>query len=148
MSACGGRDQYFSPPVRLLERTSGKEIASVRVTNSHGTKTWGSGCGHRAGAGGRCRNQDSLRAEGRLKSRDPNDKLSNDVCSDQLRKYHMKLQATYVSADEFDDQYSQISFDTEDPDADLDLSAPLKPYLLIQRQFEDDDGGVPVYRDP
>jgi hypothetical protein len=54
----------------------------------------------------------------------------------------MKLQATYVSADDFDDQYFQISFDTEDPDADLDLSAPLKPYLLIQRQFEDDDGGV------
>jgi hypothetical protein len=54
----------------------------------------------------------------------------------------MKLQATYVSADEFDDQYFQISFDTDDPDADLDLSAPLKPYLLIQSQFEDDDGGV------
>jgi hypothetical protein len=54
----------------------------------------------------------------------------------------MKLQATYVSADEFDDQYFQISFDTEDPDDDPDLSAPLKPYLLIQRQFEDDDGGV------
>jgi hypothetical protein len=54
----------------------------------------------------------------------------------------MKLQATYVSADEFDDQYFQISFDTEDPGADLDLSAPLKPYLLIQRQFEDDDDGV------
>jgi hypothetical protein len=54
----------------------------------------------------------------------------------------MKLQATYVSADDFDDQYFQISFDTEDPDADLDLSAPLKPYLLIQRQFEDDAGGV------
>jgi hypothetical protein len=54
----------------------------------------------------------------------------------------MKLQATHVSADEFDDQYFEISFDTEAPDADLDLSAELKPYLLIQRQFEDDDGGV------
>jgi hypothetical protein len=54
----------------------------------------------------------------------------------------MKLQATYVSADEFDGQYFEVSFDTEDPDADIDLSAPLKPYLLIQRQFEDDDGGV------
>ena len=54
----------------------------------------------------------------------------------------MKLQATYVSAHEFDDRYFQISLDTEDPGADLDLSAPLKPYLLIQREFEDDDGGV------
>jgi hypothetical protein len=54
----------------------------------------------------------------------------------------MKLQATYVSADEFDGQYFEVSFDTEAPDADIDLSAPLKPYLLIQRQFEDDDGGV------
>ena len=54
----------------------------------------------------------------------------------------MKLQATYVSTSEFDDQYFGVSFDTEDPGADLDLSAPMKPYLLIQRQFEDDDGGV------
>jgi hypothetical protein len=54
----------------------------------------------------------------------------------------MNLQATYVSADEFDGQYFEVSFDTEAPDADIDLSAPLKPYLLIQRQFEDDDGGV------
>jgi hypothetical protein len=54
----------------------------------------------------------------------------------------LKLQATYVSVGEFDDQYFEVSFDTEDPGADLDLSAPMKPYLLIQRQFEDDDGGV------
>jgi hypothetical protein len=47
-----------------------------------------------------------------------------------------------VSVDDFADQYFQISFDTEDPGADLDLSAPLKPYLLIQRQFEDDDAGI------
>jgi hypothetical protein len=84
MSACGGRDQYFSPPVRLLERTSGKEIASVRVTNSHGTKLGARDVVIVPGPG-RCRNQDSLRAEGRLKSRDPNDKLSNDICSGQLR---------------------------------------------------------------
>jgi hypothetical protein len=50
----------------------------------------------------------------------------------------LKLHATYVSVDDFDDQYFEISFDTEDPGADFDLSAPLKPYLLIQRQFEDD----------
>jgi hypothetical protein len=54
----------------------------------------------------------------------------------------MKLDATHVSVDDFVDQYFQISFNTEDPDADLDLSAPLKPYLLIQRQFEDDHAGV------
>jgi hypothetical protein len=54
----------------------------------------------------------------------------------------LKLHATYVSADDFDDQYFQVSFDTEDPGADPDLSAPMKPYLLLQRQFEDDDGGV------
>ena len=54
----------------------------------------------------------------------------------------MKLQATYVSVGEFADQYFQVSFDTEDPGADLDLSASMKPYLLLQRQFEDYDGAV------
>lgn len=54
----------------------------------------------------------------------------------------MKLDATHVSIADFADQYFQISFDTQDPEADLDLPAPLKPYLLIQRQFEDDDAGV------
>jgi hypothetical protein len=54
----------------------------------------------------------------------------------------MKLDATHVSVDDFVDQYFQISFHTEDPDADLDLSAPSKPYLLIQRQLKDDDAGV------
>jgi hypothetical protein len=54
----------------------------------------------------------------------------------------LKLQATYVSVGEFDDQYFEVSFDTEDPGADFDLSAPMKPYFLIQRQFEDDDRGV------
>lgn len=54
----------------------------------------------------------------------------------------MKLQASYVSVSDFDDQYFQVSFDTQDPADDFDLSAPLQPYLLVQRQFEDDDGGV------
>jgi hypothetical protein len=54
----------------------------------------------------------------------------------------LRLEATYVSAEEFADLYFQVSFDTNDPGADFDLSAPMKPYLLIQRQFEDDDGGV------
>ena len=54
----------------------------------------------------------------------------------------MKLQATKVSIDASDDLYFEISFDTDDPGAALDLSPPTRPYLLIQRQFEDDDGGV------
>ena len=54
----------------------------------------------------------------------------------------MKLHASYVSVSDFDDQYFQVSFDTQDPADDFDLSAPLQPYLLVQRQFEDDDGGV------
>ena len=54
----------------------------------------------------------------------------------------MKLQAAYVSVGEFDDQYFGVSFDTADPTADLDLSAPMKPYVVLQRQFEDYDGGV------
>ncbi|MGI9324889.1 MAG: hypothetical protein ACR2PZ_06690 [Pseudomonadales bacterium] len=52
------------------------------------------------------------------------------------------ISAKYVSVSEFDDQYYHVSFDTEDPGADIDLSAPLKPYLIVQRQFEDYDGGV------
>ena len=54
----------------------------------------------------------------------------------------MNLHASYVSVDDFDGLSFQVSFDTEDPDADFDLPAPGRPYLLIQRQFEDKDGGV------
>jgi hypothetical protein len=54
----------------------------------------------------------------------------------------MKLHAPYVSAGDFDGLYFQVIFDTESPDADFDLSAPIRPYLLIQRQFEDEDGDV------
>lgn len=54
----------------------------------------------------------------------------------------MKFHAPYVSAGEFDGQYFQVSFDTENPEADFDSLATDRPYLLIQRQFEDDDGGV------
>jgi hypothetical protein len=54
----------------------------------------------------------------------------------------MKLNARYVSVGEFDDLYFQVSFDNEHPAADYDPSAPTEPYLLLQRQFEDDDGGV------
>jgi hypothetical protein len=52
----------------------------------------------------------------------------------------LKLRAAHVSVSDFDDLYVQISFGTEALDADFD--APTKPYLLIQRQFEYDDGGV------
>ncbi len=60
----------------------------------------------------------------------------------------MHFHALYVSVSEFDGLGFQISFDTEDPGADIDLRAPERPYLLIQRQFddededEDEDGGV------
>jgi len=52
----------------------------------------------------------------------------------------MNLDAAYVSIDDFDGLVFQVSFYAEDPDADV-------PYLLIQRQFEDEDGGVCLYRD-
>ena len=54
----------------------------------------------------------------------------------------MKLNARYVSIGDFDDLYFQVSFENQDPAADYDPSAPTEPYLLLQRQFEDDDGGV------
>lgn len=54
----------------------------------------------------------------------------------------MLLDAKYVSISEFGGQYLGVYFDTEDPGADFDVSAPMKPYLLIQRQFEDEDGGI------
>ena len=47
----------------------------------------------------------------------------------------MNLDAAYVSIDDFDGLVFQVSFYAEDPDADV-------PYLLIQRQFEDEDGDV------
>jgi len=54
----------------------------------------------------------------------------------------MKLHAAYVSVADFDDLCFQVSFDTQDPAEDFDLSAPLQPYLLVQRQFDENDGGV------
>ena len=49
----------------------------------------------------------------------------------------MNFHASYVSVADFDCLVFQVSFDTEDPDADFDLQAHEGPYLLIQRQFED-----------
>jgi hypothetical protein len=55
----------------------------------------------------------------------------------------MKFYAKHVSVAEFDDQYFQVSFDSEPPsDEDLGLLGPEHPYLIVQRQFEDDDSGV------
>jgi hypothetical protein len=55
----------------------------------------------------------------------------------------VRFHAKHVSVGESGGEYFQVSFDNEDPsDDDLDLSPPDQPYLLVQRQFEDDDGGV------
>ena len=54
----------------------------------------------------------------------------------------MKLRAHYVTVSDFDDQYFQVSFDNEHPAADYDPDALMRPYVLLQRQFEDADGGV------
>jgi hypothetical protein len=55
----------------------------------------------------------------------------------------MKFYAKHVSVGEFDDQYFQVSFNSEPPsEDDMDLSGSDHPYLIVQRQFEDDDGGV------
>ena len=55
----------------------------------------------------------------------------------------MKLHAKNVSVEESGDEYFQVRFDSEAPtDHDIDLSDSDRPYLVIQRQFEDFDGGV------
>ena len=54
----------------------------------------------------------------------------------------MRLHANNVSVGESGDEYFQVAFDNEADDDDIDLSGPDHPYLVIQRQFEDDDGGV------
>ena len=63
----------------------------------------------------------------------------------QQRRRAVKLHANHVSVDESGGEYFQVSFDNEVPREDednFDLSGPAHPYLIIQRQFEDDDGGV------
>jgi hypothetical protein len=57
----------------------------------------------------------------------------------------VKLHVNHVSVDESGGEYFQVSFDNEAPRKDednFDVSGHARPYLLIQRQFEDDDGGV------
>src|SRR5258708_24865606 len=61
----------------------------------------------------------------------------------EARPLPLRLHANHVSIGESGDEYFQVSFDSEAPsDADFDLSGPDPPYLVVQRQFEDDDGGV------
>ncbi|TMB70734.1 MAG: hypothetical protein E6J54_13625 [Deltaproteobacteria bacterium] len=53
----------------------------------------------------------------------------------------MRFRAKYVSASENGDYY-QVTFENTDPAGDAaDMDGPDSPYLLIQRQFEDPDGG-------
>ena len=48
-----------------------------------------------------------------------------------------------MSVGGFGDEYFAVEFDNEHPsNDDLDLSGDDDLYLIVQRQFEDDDGGV------
>ena len=61
----------------------------------------------------------------------------------------MRFHAKYVTVGEFGDEYFEVSFDSEDPgNDDLDLSGDENPYLIVQRQLEDGDGGVWSNRAP
>src|SRR4029434_9595543 len=53
----------------------------------------------------------------------------------------MRFRAKYVSASENGDYY-QVAFENTDPAGDADVKRPAGPYFLIQRQFEDPDGGL------
>ena len=55
----------------------------------------------------------------------------------------MRFHANHVSVGESGDEYFQVSFNSKAPsDDDFDLLRRDHPYLVVQRQFEDDDGGV------
>jgi hypothetical protein len=58
------------------------------------------------------------------------------------RRVPVKLHARHVTVSDFDDLYFEVSFGNEHPAADYDPDAPMRPYVLLQRQFEDEDGGV------
>ena len=61
----------------------------------------------------------------------------------EARPHPLRFHANHVSVAESGGEYFQVSFDSEAPsDDDFDLSGPDHPYLVVQRQFEDDDGGV------
>ena len=55
----------------------------------------------------------------------------------------MRFHAKYVSVGESGGEYFAVSFHNADPSKDdFELSDDEDPYLIVQRQFEDDDGGV------
>jgi hypothetical protein len=54
----------------------------------------------------------------------------------------VKLNARYVSIGDFEDLYLQVLFANEHPAAGYAALGATEPYLLLQRQFEDDAGGV------
>jgi hypothetical protein len=61
----------------------------------------------------------------------------------EARPYPLRFHANHVSVAESGDEYFQVSFASEARSGDdSDLSGPDRPYLVVQRQFEDDDGGV------
>ena len=53
-----------------------------------------------------------------------------------------KQDARYVTVSDFDDKYFEVSFGNEHPAADYDPDAPIRPYVLLQRKFKDEDSGV------
>ena len=54
----------------------------------------------------------------------------------------MRFHAKFISVGESRGEYFAVSFDNEDPsNNDFNLSGVEDPYLIVQRQFEDDDGG-------
>jgi hypothetical protein len=54
----------------------------------------------------------------------------------------VRLHAKHVSVGESGDEYFEVSFDSEATSNDFDLSRSDRSYLIVQRQFEDDDGSV------
>src|SRR4051794_12446241 len=59
------------------------------------------------------------------------------------RRGPVRFHANDVPVSEAGDEYVQVAFDADGPgDDDIDLSGPDQHYMLVQRQFEEDDGGV------
>ncbi len=55
----------------------------------------------------------------------------------------MRLNANHVSFGQSDGKYFHVSFRGKAPtDNDFDLSELDNAYLIVQRQFEEDDGGI------
>jgi hypothetical protein len=54
----------------------------------------------------------------------------------------VKLHAKRVSVGESGQEYFQLLFYTGRPCDDFEMSGPHRPYLIVQRQFEEDEGGL------